>query len=134
MKLYLSASIRGTDGEFATEYIQKHNILLACQHVQQLRKYYPEITWVCPHENEMINEMVFCGAMDSDDLILSECYYISHGSIDGVVVVGKYIPDSGCGKEVLAAHESHKFCCFMDDTGRESREHFEVMLSEWESQ
>ena len=108
--------------------------LLAVQKVNQLRKYYPEITWVCPHEDEFLNDMIFCGALDGDDLVEAECHYIAHGDIDGVVVVGKYVPDSGCGKEVLAAHEAHKFCCFMDDTGRESREHFEVMLSEWEKE
>jgi hypothetical protein len=76
--------------------------------------------------------MVFCGAMHGNDLVEAECRYITDSDIDGVVVVGKYLPDSGCGQEVLASHLAHKFCCFMDDTGRESREHLEVMLAEWD--
>ena len=133
MKLYISASIRGADGEGASEHLQRHNILLACQYAEALRKRYTEITWVCPHENEFLNDLVFSGLIDEDLLVEAECHVIHHNqTYDGVVHVGKWVPDSGCGKEIMAAHDAHKFYCFIDDTGERSREHFEVMLQNWE--
>jgi hypothetical protein len=129
--LYFSHEIRGREGEDASEHLQKHNLNLACQKVTELRKHFTEIEFICPHEHEMINDMVFCGALDSDDLVEAECWYINKcDKVDGVVVVGKCSP--GCGKEVVAAHEAHKFVCFIEDVSMASMEYLAEELARWE--
>ena len=131
--LYLSHIIRGTEGESASEYIQLENIRKAKAHVARLRQACPEITWLCPHENDLINEAVFCGAADGDDIVDMECRMIAMSPrIDGVVVVGQWIPQSGCGAEALAAHDSHKFLSFIDSTDDECLEKLAEDMAKWE--
>jgi hypothetical protein len=133
--LYLSHIIRGNEGEQASEYVQKENLRLARAHAVTLRRACPEIKWMCPHENDLINEAIFCGAADGDDIVDMECEMIRKSdNIDGVVVVGKWIPDSGCGQEALAAHDSDKFLCFMDDSDDDSLEHLAERMAAWESE
>ena len=133
--LYLSHIIRGTEGESASEYVQKENLRLACNHAAKLRHACPEINWVCPHENEIINESVFCGAADGDDIVDMECRMIAMSpNIDGVVVVGKWVPGGGCGQEVLAAHDNHKFYCFLDDTDDRGIESLSEAMARWEKE
>ena len=131
--LYISQEIRGIEGEGASEHLQRHNIDLACKRVEVLRESFPEIEFICPHENEMVNAMVFYGHMSGDVLVHHECQMIANWpKIQGVLVIGDCHVGTGCGKEAVAAHEAGKLVCFIKSVSPDEQDFFDKRMASWE--
>ena len=131
MILYICHTIRGSQGEDASEAYQKGNIQLAVEKAQVLIDHFPSIEWVVPHANEIVNELYFQGHVAGDAIVTVECGLIRN-RYDGVVVIGDYHAGTGVGREVRAAHEADKFIHFMDDIMEPDRMALAQAIKEWE--
>ena len=130
MKIYLAAEIRGIDGELASPAKIEHNLRLACQHAQVLREYFPEIEWIVPHENDIVNMLHKMHLVDSQSIIDAELELI-RTVYDGVVVVGVYHKGTGVAQEIVACNESDKFLCILENTDEPERLFLARKIAEW---
>ena len=131
MILYTCHPIRGSQGEEASEAYQKLNIQLAVERASVLRDHFQEITWVIPHENDIVNELYFQGKVSGNDIVDVECGLI-RDRYDGVVVVGSYQSGTGVGREIRAAADAGKFICFIEGVDEDDRMLLAQDIAGWE--
>ena len=128
--LYYAHSIRGSAGESASKAKIAHNIEIACEKAGVLRAKFPDIKWIVPHEDDIINKLHELGLVQSQHIIDAELALI-RDKYDGVVSVGRIHPETGVAQEVICAHEADKFLCILDDVDEQSLEWLAHSLAEW---
>ena len=131
MKLYICHEIRGAQGEEASEAFQRDNIQLAIEKASVLIEHLPEIDWVVPHANDIVNELYFQGKVSGGDIVMVECGLI-RDQYDGVVVIGSYHTGTGVSEEILAANDADKFTHFMEGVDEADRAVLAGAIKEWE--
>jgi len=117
---YTAHEIRGSLGDMAPMAYQDANHQKAIQWANKLRERFPDINWLCPHENLIVNQLYKMGRVKGDDIVQSECELIAGPDIQAVVVLGQYYAGTGVAKEIVAAHDADKLLWFMDDQSEES--------------
>jgi hypothetical protein len=122
-RAYFSHTIRGQQGENASQAHQQDNIDKACQLAQKIRRRFPQVSLFVPHEIEVLNEMCFEGRISGDDLVEIECVMIENLLFDVVIVVGDYHSGSGVAMEIQTAHDSGVPIVFLDDVEEKSLEY-----------
>ena len=87
---YTAHEIRGSLGDMAPMAYQDANHQKAIQWANKLRERFPDINWLCPHENLIVNQLYKMGRVKGDDIVQSECELIAGPDIQAVVVLGQY--------------------------------------------
>ena len=130
MRLYLAYEIRGADGELASSAKIEHNLKQACQHAQVLREYFPEIEWIVPHENLIVNMLHKLQLVESQAIIDAELELI-RTVFDGVVAIGTIHKGTGVAQEIIACNEADKFLCILENTDEPERLFLAQKIAEW---
>jgi len=131
MILYTCHPIRGAMGEEASEAYQRANIQLAIAKAEVLSSCFPDIEWIVPHANDIVNELYFQGHVDGNAIVDVECDLI-RTKYDGVVVMGDFHTGTGVGKEIRATSDADKFIHYMEDVMEPDRELLAKAIKEWE--
>ena len=131
MILYYAHAIRGADGEDATPAKIAHNLELAQQRADVLRAKFPDIKWIVPHDDDIVNMLHKLGLVESQHIIDAELALIRE-KYDGVVSVGRVYSGSGVSQEILCAHYAHKFLSIIDDTDEVGLNHLAHDLAVWQ--
>lgn len=131
MKLYLAAAIRGHEGEYATAATIEANLQIAKQYAEKLREYFPEIDWIVPHENDIVNKLHEMHLVESRHIIDAEVELIKT-KYDGVVAVGSYHSGTGVAQEIITADQAGKFLCILRNVDEEERLFLAQHIAEWE--
>lgn len=117
--IYFSASIRGRQGELASEAYQQGNIQKACEMADKIRERIPEINLYVPHEDKLVNKLYFKGCLKGSDIVETECEMIQEDEYAGVIVAGAYHSGTGVAMEIKAADSLHLPVIFIDDTSEQ---------------
>jgi len=117
--VYFAAAVRGRLGDRASLADMDLNITTALQVAGWLRGKFPQVTWIVPHEHEIIIREAYLDGIPGDRIVSwwlkvsSEC--------DGLVA---YAPEDHLSSGVLAEVESSPCSVVISTTGEQAE--FEV--------
>ena len=129
--LYFAMIIRGAYGEDATPAIIAKNLETACQKAYVLKEHFPNIKWIVPHDDDIVNILHRNKKVESQDIIDAELELIRSNKVDGVIAVGDVPVGSGVAQEVNTCHLADKMVCFLDDVDEKGRQVFAEELMAW---
>ena len=115
MRLYYASQIRGLEGDDCPWETQKQRIDTAKQEAAVLREHFPEIEFIVPHENWIVNDLYAAGFVTGDQMLTVEKSFIMSDDCEGVVSVGEVHVNTGVHQELTTAITVGKFACCLDD-------------------
>ena len=131
MKLYYASQIRGIEGDDCPWDTQKQRINLAILQSSVLKARFPEIEFVVPHDNWIVNELYHKGYVEAENIIEVEKNFIMSDDCDGVVSVGDVHVKTGVHQELTTAIDIGKFACCLDDVDEGAQQFFARKVAEY---